>query len=146
MTPTSEIITPNANAFSAVSRPDGIGRLAVRRIRASVWRSTTWLRAEAPLAIRAVPNKACQKTGQASGRAATSRKPAAVVKTTIKLIRGLVSSTKSAHWEPRSIVVASAVNGVSVWKMKMECRGQAATSRRGASVYRFTRPASTGSR
>ena len=85
---------PKANATSGDMRPEGSGRLRVRSIRPSRSRSHHMLRALAEPTMRAVP------TSDSSSRAVGTRPgarqaPAAPVSITRRVMRGLVSVTRS---------------------------------------------------
>ena len=77
-------------------RPDGIGRVRVRSMSASVSRSITWLRTLAPAATRPVPASATARTRVHGEAVDAVTKPTSAVNTTIAVIRGLASSTQSA--------------------------------------------------
>ena len=73
-------------------RPAGRGRAAVRAIRASCWRSTTWLSAAAPPPVSAVPAISPSSAAHSMGPVAASRYPEAAIATTNAVIPGFESS------------------------------------------------------
>src|SRR5262249_22446991 len=81
---------PNVNTSDGDNRPAGSGRLRVRSIRASVSRSSHWLRALAPDATRAVPRTALNSSSNGTFGRAAYTPPAPTVNRTSTEIFGRV--------------------------------------------------------
>ncbi len=94
--PAAVIPVPKASASVGRSRPAGSGRLRVRSMSASVRRSMTMLRALAPAATSPVPARAIAMGRRATDPGDATTNPTQAVSTTIRVIRGFVSSRKSA--------------------------------------------------
>ncbi len=75
------------------------GRVCVRRMRASVSRSSAWLRMEEQTATSAVPTSVWISFDQSKTPRPASAKPASVVTSTIMVRRALVNSERSVARE-----------------------------------------------
>src|SRR5690606_26651864 len=104
---------PQASASPGARRPEGIGRLRVRRINASTCRSYQQLRALAPLTSTPTARTASRLIGQeraCSGKVRlASQTPDAAVSTTVDVMRGLVTATSSRTRLDDASVAATAV-------------------------------------
>src|SRR3954469_10843772 len=107
--PPSASAVANTNDSKGCRRPSGTGRSRVRRMRLSVWRSMTWLNADAPPATSAVPATVHTTTTASDRSPPAITYPANADATTSKLRRGFASATKSLA-RLRAAVNASALS------------------------------------
>jgi hypothetical protein len=111
-TESSAKTTPNAKAPSAETRPEGMGRLAVRVMIASISRSYHMLMAPAAPAPTAMHKMAINaKNGLMCSGAIT--RPIAPVKTTSDMTRGLSRAIQSDAVAPSSAVKTESLISLS---------------------------------